>query len=199
MTSKIKKSKPRITAILLFLIFVSSACTIFTVQGDDATSNTWALNFQVQKTGTSSTSTTFAPLDQIQIYSNVIYGDAPQQGVLVAFKIQGPTGSADPNNITRIETTDDAGVAQFTLRIPSDNQNINSVFGTWTAVATIQTTDKSIQKTVSFTVGWLLNISSISLVDSEGNSQSMFPRDSNVTVQLKLGKQRSAARQANVL
>jgi hypothetical protein len=130
-------------------------------------------------------SNVFAPFDQVQLRADVAYGDVPHAGMLVSFRIQGPSGSVDPVNITRIVTTDETGVAAISLRLPAENQSNDSLVGTWQAYATIQTIAGPIQKTLTFTTSWFFKIDSLTLLNSKGHTQ-LFPQGSTVTAHLNI-------------
>lgn len=184
-----KSSKPskQISHIMLIL-FLSFAMiqTISVACAQSTSGNQWKLNLSIENSHNVGTST-FSPFDQVQLYANVTYGNAVQPDILVYFNITGPQDSSNSNIISRIETTNASGNAGFTFRLPIQNENESSLIGTWHVLATIQTTNGTIfEQTASFTTGWNLGITSINLLNVQGQNQSVFSPGDAVRVQLTI-------------
>jgi uncharacterized protein YukE len=192
-TKTTRKITYTIAIIALSLIVIQS---IQITKAQNQATDQWALSFSVEN-AQNVTSTSFTPFDQIRLSSTVTYGNASVPDLLVTFKVQGPTGSANPMNITSIAKTNAAGVADSTFRLPAEAENSNSVVGTWQATATIRTSNSTIQKTLSFTTQWNLEITSISIENQQGSNQTIFYPGNTVTVGLAISNADSA-QQANI-
>ena len=172
----------------IFALVVLSLMTIQSIQitkAQNTTNNQWALSFSVENTQ-NVTCTTFAPFDQVRLSSTVTYGNASVPDLLVTFKVQGPLGSANPTNITAIAETNAAGIADSTFRLPTEAENAGSVVGTWQATATIRTSNSTLQKSLSFTSQWNLEITSVSIENQLGHNQTIFYQGNTVTVGLSV-------------
>ena len=183
---KIKKASSKKTFALIMVLVAFSLlqiCQIAYVSGQTSSSNQWAMAIQIQEAGQNSASTVFAPFDQIQLYANVTYGNLAQPNMLVSFKVESPTNSV---NITRIETTNSSGIAQFVFRPPIDGESQDTLMGTWQAFATVQTTNAPIQENLTFTVQWNQEITSIIFNNSGGQQQTQFSRGDKVTTQIAI-------------
>src|SRR5208283_4569585 len=158
---KINKRLAHALLILLLSIAIIQTIQVTHCQNENTPSNNqWALNFQIQ-TGQNATTNAFTPFYQIQLSANVTYRNATQPDILVTFKVQGPSNSPNQINITRIETTNANGETECALRLPAEGQNTDSLIGSWQATATIQTSNGTLQKTLTFTTQWNLEITSI--------------------------------------
>ena len=167
----------------IFLILLLSFSLPILNQTVHASGSQWALSLQVEKNGQVVSDSAFAPFDLISLAANVSYNNSTQPNVLVSFKIQDPANSM---NITRTETTDSNGQAQLIFHLPISNPNNGSVTGTWQASATIQTSDGPIKQNLSFTTHWNMEISSITLQDSQGKNQTTFSAGNTVTIMLSI-------------
>jgi hypothetical protein len=171
---------------LILLISLALVQTIQIIHAQNtATKNPWAINLWIAN-AQNGTSTTFAPFDQIQLCANVTYSNATQPDILVYFNVTGPSTSVNPTIITRIETTNSSGEAVFSFRLPIESDNQSSLVGTWQALATIQTTNGTMQQSLSFTTQWNMEITSINLENSQGTSQTVFSPGNTVQVQLTI-------------
>jgi hypothetical protein len=181
-----KSSKQLIPVLLVLLLIPAIAQTAQIVHGQNmTTSNQWALSLSIENAQNVSCST-FAPFNQIQLFSTVTYGNASVPDLLVTFKVQGPADAASPTNITAIGKTDAAGIANASFRLPVEAQDTSSVTGTWQATATIQTGNGTLQKSSSFTTQWTLKITSISTQNQQGQNQTIFFSGNKVTVALAI-------------
>lgn len=174
--------------VLLLALVLNQTFQVTHAQDDNTSNNQWAMNFLVEN-NQNVTNTTFAPFDQIQLIAMVTYGNASQPNILVSFNVTGPSNSSIPNRITRIETTDSNGEASFSFRLPIETENESQLLGTWQAFATIQTTNGTLQQTQSFTTQWNLEITSISLQNSQNQSQTIFYPGNTVLVQIAINNQ----------
>jgi len=184
-------SRLHVYALAALMLSLAASQVPLLTRAQSTQSNQWSLGFY-STNAQNVPSKSFSPFDQIQLVANVTYGDASQPGILVAFKVHGPTDAVDQTNITRIVSTDNDGEAGFEFRLPIENQNNDTVVGTWQATATIQTTNGTLQRTLSFTTQWGMEIASITLQDAKGQNQTSFPAGSTVTVKLAINNNAQA-------
>ncbi len=170
--------------ILLLAFFVVQSIQVVHAQ-NMTTNGQWALNFGIEN-GQDSATTTFSPFDQIQLFATVTYGNATQPDILVYFNVTGPSNSANPTSITRIETTNSSGEAGFSFRLPIENENESSIVGTWQSFAAIQTTNGTLQQSLSFTTQWNMEIASINLENSQSQDQTVFSQGDDIIIQLTI-------------
>ncbi len=178
---------------LILAVCLAIIPTIQLIQAQTtATNNQWALSFQIQNTQ-NTTSNTFTPFDQIQLSAQVTYGNATQPNILVTFKVYSPSNSPNSINITRIATTDANGDAGCSFQLPAQGENQDSLVGTWQASATIQTANgtvqNSLQKNLTFTTQWNLQIASINIQNVQGQNQTIFYSGNTLAVQLAINNQ----------
>ena len=177
-------SASKIMCLMLILLVSLLVIQAFQpINAQNSASNQWALTLQTQKVGDNTTSSTFSPFDQIQLTANVTYGNASQPDVLVYFAVQSPSNSTA---LARTETTNSQGQAQFSFRLPIAGQNESAITGTWQTTASIQTTNGTIQQTCNFTTQWEMQITSLNLLDQQGQNQTSFTPGSTVTAQLTI-------------
>ncbi len=189
-----RTNKQLVNTMLILLVSLAIIPTIQVIQAAQTTTsnNQWALSFQIQN-AQNTTSSTFTPFDQIQLSAQVTYGNATQPNILVTFKVLSPSNSPNAINITRIAATDANGDAECSFQLPVQGQDQNSLIGTWQASATIQTTNgtvqNSLQKDLTFTTQWNLEIASIGIQNSQGQNQSIFYPGNTLAVQLAINNQ----------
>ncbi len=187
--------------ILVILLSLTVIQTIQVTRAQNSTSNNqWALGFQILN-NQNVTNNVFTPFDEIQLFANVTYGNATQPDILITFKVQGPSNSSDPINITRIATTNANGIAACSFHLPVSGQNQDSVIGTWQASATIQTTNGTLQqaihKNLTFTTQWNLEITSLNIQSSQDQNQTIFYPSNTAKVLLSINN-KGPAKAANI-
>lgn len=180
---KNSKACYRILNVLLILILsLAITQTLNVAHAQNNTSNNqWAMSLTAENNKNNVT-TTFAPFDQIQLLATVTYGNASQPDILVYFNVTGPQNSNSQTAITRIETTNTTGEAGFSFRLPIASENESLLVGTWQAIATIQTTNGIIQKSLNFTAQWDLETTAINLANSQGQNDTVFSPSDFVSI-----------------
>ena len=185
MAHRIKAIMRKRLVLIMIMLFLFPALTQTIQIAHGQTGDQWALSFSILN-AQNVASSTFTPFDQIQLVSTVTYGNATVPDILVTFKVQGPTNSANPTNVTTIATTNATGVANSSLRLPGEAQNATSLVGTWQATATIQTTNGTLQQTLSFITQWNCEITSISIQNQQGQNQTIFYAGNTVKMLLTI-------------
>jgi len=121
----------------------------------------------------------FAHQEEVILYGEVHYDCEPIANKLVAFEVKDPTGE---KIIYRSNITDEHGIATTSFRLAS-----NATFGTYNVLATVEVLGQQTYDTLTFRVGWIIEILMIQTVDKYCNPQTVFRRGEqmyfNVTVQ----------------
>jgi len=104
----------------------------------------------------------YAPQENVTVFALVTYGGDAVPNKPVIFEIQGP------NNITfrRTTFTNSLGIANATFRIPWLQEYGDLVLGNWSVYASVDIAEITVSDTVYFKVGWIFDITDITLVDS---------------------------------
>lgn len=119
----------------------------------------------------------------IQVYALVAYSGIPLQGFLVAFVFMGPPNSAENVTLYRSAFTNESGIASASVRISHSNM---STFGEWKVVGNTRIGDVTVQDTLTFKVGWIVEIVSVATFDENNLTQDNFARGRNVGVELTI-------------
>jgi len=126
--------------------------------------------------GPNQPSDAFASQDEVILYALVTYnGEPARAGYLVGFELNGPVNPTQNITLTRSAQTDANGIANTTFRIPSPSVYTEQVvFGTWKVFSNVNITDVTFMDTLSFQVGWVLQILSVETVDSQNAPKTSF-------------------------
>jgi hypothetical protein len=164
------RAKKTCLAVLMLLFFMASS-TILCPRNVAATtvSGRALVLFTTQEV--------FAPQQLVTLYANVTYNGAPVQGKLVSFQVEGPVNAFDNITVFGTSNTTASGLATFSFRLPwPDERPEVSVFGNWSAVATVDIAQVTVESTLTFRVGWILQVTSITTLNSELMPQNTFFR-----------------------
>jgi len=136
--------------------------------------------------GPNQPSDAFAPEEIVMLYAYVSYNLAPVEGKIVTFKINGPPNLL--NNITFSQTaeTNASGLARVVFRIPWPENPETITFGEWRANATVEIAEKIGEDTLTFKVGWIIDILSLITVNKDQQSQTKFAKGMYVGVEITL-------------
>ena len=129
----------------------------------------------------------FQPQELVILYALVTYNEAPVANKLVAFQINNPTNAIQNMTIIGVNSTDQDGVATFSFRIPWPNENAEEiVFGEWFAIATVDIAEKVVVDTLTFQVGWILQITNITTLNLNWEPQKKFSRGEGIIFDLTI-------------
>jgi hypothetical protein len=128
----------------------------------------------------------FAPQQLVTLCANVSYNGAPvNMGYLVSFQVNGPSNEFENITIFGSGTTNATGLAAFSFRIPwPSNHQEEIVFGNWSALATVDIAQMTAIGTWTFLVGWILQIISITTLNSAFMPQTTFFRQDIINFNL---------------
>ena len=116
--------------------------------------------------GPNQPSDAFAPQERVILYAEVTYNYNPVQNKPVAFAVTDPVGTVI---VAREAYTNDVGIAQINFTLPS-----NSIFGIYTAIASVSVSEHNATDTLTFRVGWIIQLISLETVDKDGNPKDAF-------------------------
>jgi hypothetical protein len=136
----------------------------------------------------------FEPQELVMLYALATYNGAPVAQKLVAFQANGPLNPFLNITTAGSAPTNQDGIAEFSFRIPWPNANPEEqVFGTWFAIATVSIADQTVNDTLTFQVGWIINITNIQTLNASEQPQTLFLR--NQTIMFNLTIQNTALSQ----
>jgi hypothetical protein len=133
--------------------------------------------------GQNAQSDAFAPGEQVDLYAEVLYNGVPIENLLVAFEILGPPNSYENVSLHRSAFTNISGIATTNFRISHLNE---TTFGLWKAIANARLGDVVAQDSVTFKVGWIVEIMSLVTMNENLVAQDKFARGTNVVVEIVL-------------
>jgi len=129
----------------------------------------------------------FAPQEEVILYANVTNDGKPEQDKIVAFQINGPTNPIENETFVRTAMTDASGLANISFTIPWPNENAEIIiFGIWSAVAWVEIEKETVKDTLTFRVGWIVEIVSIWTINENLQPQTRFARGTCVGVEMVL-------------
>jgi len=114
----------------------------------------------------------FARQEEVILYAEVHYDCEPVEYKFVAFEVRDPNGTTI---IYRTNATDQNGIATTRFRLAS-----NATFGTYFAMATVEISGKTAYDTLTFKVGWIIELIEIKTVDQYGNPTDTFARSEQI-------------------
>ena len=169
--------------ILSMLIFMfAQAALDLRVCGEGGKIDLFTSKVPFDGRGLNQRSDAFQPQDLVNLYANVTYNDGPIANWPVAFQVLNPLNETVT---THTNLTDDDGIATFSFRIPWPSEGAEqAVFGNWKAVATVSIAEKVFMDTLTFRVGWIVQITDIKTLNVTLNPQTSFLRGEAIVFNL---------------
>lgn len=131
--------------------------------------------------GPNARSDAFSSGEEIQICALVTYNDYPMGSILVAFAVHGPSNPAENITFSRSAFTNESGVAVFSFRISHLNE---TTFGEWTIVGNAEIGESIFTDTLTFKVGWIVEIVAIRTINEDYAEQEVFARGNNIGIEV---------------
>lgn len=128
--------------------------------------------------GPNQSSDAFAPQEEVILYAYVTYNLDPVENKLVAFEVRDP---ANTSVMYRTEATNASGIAEVRYRIPT-----GALFGTWSAIATVEVLGTTLSDTLTFQVGWIVEILGMETVDQYAAAKTIFARGEHIYFNLTI-------------
>ena len=122
--------------------------------------------------GPNEPSDAFAPQEEVILYAEVHYDCEPIEYKFVIFEVRDPDGEV---LIDRSNATNEYGVATTSFRLAS-----NATFGTYTVLAAVEILGKTANDTLTFKVGWIIEIMEVEAVDATGAAKTNFARGEHI-------------------
>jgi len=122
--------------------------------------------------GLNQPSDAFAPQQRVILYAEVMYNYDPVEGKDVTFVVNDTIGHSF---LVRSNSTDQYGITTIDFLIPS-----NAVFGTWFVLSTVTVSQSKANDTLTFQVGWLIELLEIETADQFGNPKEYFAKNEYV-------------------
>jgi len=122
--------------------------------------------------GPNQPSDAFAPQSKIILYAEVTYNYEPVEYKSVTFAVTDPDGELI---LSRSNTTDAYGITFIDFTLAS-----NATFGVYTVLATVEVSGKKANDTLTFLVGWIIEIVNIETVDQYGEPKNTFAQGEQI-------------------
>jgi parallel beta-helix repeat protein len=122
--------------------------------------------------GPNQPSDAFAPQEKVILYAEVTYNYDHVQNKPVGFVVTDPEGET---MVDRSAFTNEEGIAEINFTLPT-----NTIFGTHTALATVSVSEKDASDTLTFEVGWIIEIINVETEDEYGNPKNSFAKGENM-------------------
>ena len=114
----------------------------------------------------------FAPQEEVIFYARVSFACDPIENKLVAYEVFDPNGTSVDY---RAAETNASGIAVVAMRLPSA-----PIFGTWSAVASVEVVGFIVNDTLTFKVGWIIEILDLQTTDEIGAPKTDFLRGERI-------------------
>ncbi len=114
----------------------------------------------------------FARQEVVILYAEAHYDCEPIEYKFVVFEVLDPSGET---LIYRTNATNQYGIATTRFRLAS-----NATFGTYTVLARVEILGKTAEDTLTFEVGWIIEIVNVETVDQYGDPKKTFARGEEV-------------------
>jgi hypothetical protein len=175
--------RPVVMLLLILIAFTLVSVNTVPVRGQSGRS----IDLFTQRggQGANQSSDMFAPQDLVILYAFVSYENSSVANKLVAYQVIGPPNSFQNITASGSASSNQSGVAEFSFRIPWPSEEPEEkVFGQWYVVATVDIADQTVVDTLTFQVGWIVQITKITILNSEGEPEENFTRQSTVVFDL---------------
>ena len=144
--------------------------------------------------GLNRASDAFAPHGEAILFAKVTYNGEPLYDRIVSFAVDSPSGVF---TLSRTATTSIMGIATTSFIVPWQYENLTStIFGTWFVQASVEFMGHTVNDTLTFRVGWIVELLKVEPCDSAGNLKTGFAKGE--TAYFKVYAENIAFREKNV-
>lgn len=174
-----------VVAPILILLFVmlSPMSANVRVYGENGRIDLFTQKEPFNGKGPNMSSDAFAPGERVLLYAQVEYNGNPQQNLLVAFSVEGP----DKSSFSLTATTNASGIALINFTIPQKcPPHENEVLGEWFASATVRIGDNVLRDTLTFKVGWIIELLGVRTIDGNATPRDRFGIGGDVGLEIYL-------------
>ncbi|MBX5328795.1 MAG: hypothetical protein QHH18_05265 [Candidatus Bathyarchaeota archaeon] len=117
--------------------------------------------------GLNQSSDAYQPQELLILYALVTYNENPLSNKLVGFQVRNPINAFQNITITGTCASNESGIATFLFRIPWPSENGEEIiFGVWSVIATVDIAGSMVLDTLTFKVGWIIEITEISTLNT---------------------------------
>ena len=135
--------------------------------------------------GTNQESDAFEPQEEVILYGLVTYNGDPVPSKIVAFDVHGPTNSFENITLLASGITNESGIAQVSFIMPwPDARPKAAIFGVWTVTASVDIAGVVVIDTLTFKVGWIIELLYIRTVDSSNVLKDTFSKGERISFRL---------------
>ena len=127
--------------------------------------------------GPNQPSDAFAPQENVILYAEVTYNYEPVENKPVAFTVTDPNGETF---LDRSNPTDQYGVATINFTLPTH------LFGIYTVFAAVEVAEKTVNDTLTFKVGWIIEVIEVKTVNQYGEPKDSFVKGEQIYFNLKV-------------
>ncbi|MGB8779117.1 MAG: hypothetical protein WCD81_00520 [Candidatus Bathyarchaeia archaeon] len=186
------RARAQATILLVLAVSIILICSQFPslVHGSAAAETGAAIDLYTNKTpfngmGANQSSDAFEPQELVVFYALATYNGYPVQQKGVAFEVSGPPNPFINITIIGTGTTDENGTATYSFRIPWPSEiPEDAIFGEWSAIATVSIGDQVAVDSLTFRVGWIIQITAIATLNSLLQPQSVFAPENPIVFNL---------------
>ncbi|UCG45557.1 MAG: PKD domain-containing protein [Candidatus Bathyarchaeota archaeon] len=133
--------------------------------------------------GVNMSSDAFAPGEEVALYAYVSLNHEPIENSSVTFEVRNPLGETV---ILRIAASNAEGIAASTFQLPSESKEAETLFGKWAIYGSFEICERTIIDNCTFKFGWLVEITLVETVDSNGHSKSDFVKCETICFNITL-------------
>jgi len=134
--------------------------------------------------GPNQPSDAFAPQEEVILYAYVSYSCELQQNRPVRFYVINPKGEIV---LDRTAFSNSVGIANITFRIPWPCENPEeTIFGVWKVIGIVSILNLTAQDTLTFEVGWIINIIKLEILNATGEMTTIFAKEEHMRFNLTI-------------
>jgi parallel beta-helix repeat protein len=122
--------------------------------------------------GPNQPSDAFEPQSKVILYAEVAYNYEPVENKQVAFAVTDPNGELV---LSRSSNTSANGIASIDFTLAS-----NAPFGVYTVLASVEVSERKANDTLTFLMGWIIEIINIETVDQYGEPKNIFAKGEQI-------------------
>ncbi len=183
MMTKRRRLTAAITLTVLITMFLTLAITNVRVYGSNGRIDLFTQKEPFSGKGPNTPSDAFAPGEIVFLYALVEYNGSPLQKLLVTFFVKSP----DNFSFSFTASTNASGIASVNFTIPHkcpphENEN----FGEWFACANVRIGDARLQDTLTFKVGWIVELLGVRTLDGNLTPRDYFGIGGDVGLEISL-------------
>lgn len=185
-------AKSKRLAVALSMIVILLSFTLVNIRVNASSDATRKIDLFTQKMpfngkGMNQSSDAFQPQELVMLYALVTYDEYPMANMLVAFHVNNFPNALRRITLVGVSSTNQSGIAQFSFRIPWPLENAEQIiFGEWFAIATVQIAEEVAVDTLTFQVGWIIEITNIKTLNASFEPQTNYQREETIFFNLTI-------------